>query len=234
MSLPPYSSTLQYLYRADAGTYSNSAGTTPAGDGDTVEYWADQSGGSNYLFSLVGPTLATGQVNGLPALSFNGTSNLLEFSNLFVSIPRTIYAVVNPSLPTSGTAGTIVCGETSSLQWRIDNSSGSILQRLVDANTADIGLASSALSSGYQQINVSWDGNNGVFRQGGASAGSVGPTGSYQAYLATEFLGARDVAGTGLTEYFPGHLAMIAEFRGVHTTTQRQAVEAWIAGIWGV
>jgi hypothetical protein len=224
MALPPYESTLQYVYRADEGTFSDLAGTTPATtDGTTVLRWVDAGGGSNYLgHASAGPQLKTNRINGLPSLLFDGSSQFLQFLNRFVNPYRTIYAVVRSS---STVTSTLNCGTAVSLQWRLDN----LKMRLVSTGTADIGFATNAMASNtWTQINVSWDRTQGIFRQAGAANGTASL--STGANHACEFFG----ANSGSSEFFAGDLAVLLEYAGIHDTTHRQAVEAWITGIWGV
>lgn len=64
---------LQGWFRADAGVYAD-AGSTPAGNGDPVQEWQDQSGqGNDATEATAGdrPVFRTSQVNGYPAVDFN-------------------------------------------------------------------------------------------------------------------------------------------------------------------
>src|SRR5262245_42129684 len=64
-------------FRADAGVFEDLAGTDPAESGDGVAFWDDQSvAGLNVTQSTVGqrPTYLTGQLNGLPSVTFANAS----------------------------------------------------------------------------------------------------------------------------------------------------------------
>ncbi len=121
-----------------------------------------------------------------------------------------------------------IVGDDASLQVRLD----ALQPRLVNANTADLGFATTALSSGtWTQWNCSWDGSAGVYRLSGAANGTASGTGAYNM---NRFVGGRGAGGGTIANFFDGDLALLMEYAGVHNTTHRQAVEAWITGIWGV
>jgi hypothetical protein len=68
---------LQLWFDAGVQVYTDTAGTTPAADGNTVRSWKDRQ--SNYLIpdngAGTGPTLDIDLVNGRPALVFDGTND---------------------------------------------------------------------------------------------------------------------------------------------------------------
>jgi len=75
------SSTLQLWFQASEGVFSDTSGTTAAGNGDAVGHWQNLSGFNNAgnLYNAIGdtagrePTLMTGQTpNGGPTLNFAG------------------------------------------------------------------------------------------------------------------------------------------------------------------
>lgn len=72
---------LQIWLKADAGTYQNSALTTPAvADGAPVGGWVDQSGRGNTVVQASAPDkpeLKVAALNGLPVVRFNGSSDVL-------------------------------------------------------------------------------------------------------------------------------------------------------------
>ena len=63
--------------KADAGVFSDAAGTVPANNGDVVKFWKNQS---QFLQNATGstkPTYSTNQLNGKPVLKFLGASSAL-------------------------------------------------------------------------------------------------------------------------------------------------------------
>lgn len=82
--------------KADAGVFQDAAGTTPAtAASDPVGHWHDQSGAGHHATqSSAGarPALAAAAVNGLPALTFDGSGTFLNVPSL---TSQTIFVVVN-------------------------------------------------------------------------------------------------------------------------------------------
>ena len=73
MPSPPQLTNLVAWYKADAGVFQDTAGTTPAANGIKVGLWQDQSGAGNHILqATVGhqPTYATGTLNSLPSVTF--------------------------------------------------------------------------------------------------------------------------------------------------------------------
>lgn len=87
-------------WQADAGTYEDVAGSTPAADADDpVGRWADQSGNGRHLTptsddSNRRPLLKLAVQNGLPILRYDGTDDILECAGFPEADQRTIFAVV--------------------------------------------------------------------------------------------------------------------------------------------
>lgn len=228
MSSPPDSANLQLLFRSDTGLFKDLAGATPATlDGDAIALWQDQSGNHGDLAQATAadrPVLKLAQINGLPSVRFNGTSNFLDLSNSLLMIGRTMYAII--SIPDTG-VHTIICGNTSSLQWRMDGQK----QRFVSASVVDIGFGTNLMAlNTFTQINASWDFSNGIFRMGRAADGTV--TGSNVGLNAERWIGVNDPPT--LSELFKGDMAAILVYNGVHDLTTKQSVESWLQGIFGV
>jgi hypothetical protein len=82
--------------KADAGLYTDNAGTIPAtADGDTIGRWADQSGNGYHASQTTAgsrPTLKI--INGKRYIRFDGTADNLGSSTLTLGTTCTIYAVV--------------------------------------------------------------------------------------------------------------------------------------------
>lgn len=76
-ALPTAFAGLQLWFHAGAGVFTDTGGTTPAVDGNTVRSWRDQQ--SNYLVPDAGvgtgPTLDVDLANGYPALVFDATND---------------------------------------------------------------------------------------------------------------------------------------------------------------
>lgn len=225
--MPPDSSNLQVFFRSDVGLYKDLAGTIAAtADGDAIALWQDQSGNNNHLgqSGTNKPVLKLNQINiTLPCVRYDGTSTYFNFSNAFAPTARTIYAVIR--IPSSGIY-TIICGDSGSLQWRMDTNK----QRLVNAAVSDIGFGTNTMANNtWTQVNVSWDFTTGIFRMGGIADGSV--TAANVGGGAWRAVGAH-VGQAG--EYFLTDMAAIMAYNTVHSTTTRQSVESYLTSIFGV
>lgn len=73
--MPPPSTGLSAWYKADAGLYKDSGGTTPAtSDGDSVIRWNDQTANANHLIAPDGtPLLKLSILNSLPVVRFTNS-----------------------------------------------------------------------------------------------------------------------------------------------------------------
>ncbi len=211
------------------GTYQDTAQTTPAtADGDSVAAWQDQGGNHALLLATSAPVLKTNQINtSLPCIRFDGSTTYFNFENAYLAPNRTVYAVIK--IPGSGVY-TLLCGLEGSIEWRMDTNK----QRLVESFVVDIGFGSTTISNNtWTQVNMSWDGMNGIFRTAAAVDGTVS-VGSND-FNATCFAGAnRDFPTSSPVDYYATDLALLMEYAVVHTLTQKQSVEAWINSIWGV
>ncbi len=235
MSSPPLTTDLQLYLRSDAGTFTDTAGSTPAtSDGDNVKRWNDQITGGIYLFqggSNLWPTLQTNEINStMPCVRFDGSDDFMSLSHKLTMIKGTMYAVIK--IP-STSVYTLLCGggatpaTDNGLQWRMDNRK----QRFVQTSIADIGSGSTQISTGtWSQINASWDLTNGIFRTNAASDANV--TGSSQGYYPFHVFG-KNPSGPG-SEFFASDIALLLLYFGIHTLTEKQSVESWITSEFGV
>lgn len=91
--------------RADRGLYQDAAGTTPvASNADPVGRWNSMVGalyGTQPGSSLKRPTYRTAQVNGRPAVRFDGTDDALQVASLGLG-SFSMFAVWKPTYPNNG------------------------------------------------------------------------------------------------------------------------------------
>jgi hypothetical protein len=85
-------------YTADAGTYQDFAGGTPAAsDGDPVGAWADRSGNGHHLqqtTTAAKPVLKLAIQNGKPVVRFDGVQTVLPGGAFTLDQPHTRFAVL--------------------------------------------------------------------------------------------------------------------------------------------
>ena len=134
---PPYSETLALRYEADEGVAAN--------DG-AVAAWADLSGNGNDLSARGAPQLVESTPSGQPAISFDGTEDMLERTTGFAGLPdgsadRTMLVVARYESSGWGGVGygNNSCGETFGLV--VDTSGDLAVQRWCgDYQTSEPGM----------------------------------------------------------------------------------------------
>ncbi len=111
-------------------------------DTDPVTTWADSSGNGNNAGGANGVLYRTNQINGLPAVFFDGSDDSLDVSTLTATTkPVSIFAVVKPA--DTSTRTVVSCDAAGGLQLRID-------PKLTanKATVAAIGSSNTSLSGG--------------------------------------------------------------------------------------
>jgi hypothetical protein len=150
--------------------------------GSDVDAWADQSGnGKNATASgTARPTYQSSGINGMPAISFNGTTNRMTGSQVLTTAPATVFAVVQFSV---GQEIGSIFEQTNFALYRGFNSGSSLEFRifnganLTSSNTIPNGTA--VLLEGIANGASSFLFSNGVQRASG-DAGTSGISGSYE------------------------------------------------------
>ena len=185
--------------------------------GTDVTTWADQSGNGRDAAAsgTARPTFQSGGINGMPAISFNGTTNRMTGPEVLTSGIATVFAVVKFSVIDE--IGSIFEQPNFALYRGFDSGNSSEFrifngQNLTSSNAIPNGTAVllEAVANGASSLLFS----NGIQRASG-DAGSSATSGSYE--LASN-------AGSPKT-------MVIAEILVYNTnlgTTDRQAVESYL------
>jgi hypothetical protein len=221
---------LLFWYRSDFGVLTSSS---------QVSQWTDLSGNGDNATQITSadqPSLVNNGINGLPVLSFNGTSDFLTLPSVtFTSSGATFFIVAKPTalvasaqlLDFSGATvpdNLVGISESSSLkapQFSIFNSAGT-------SSTTVIG--SSALTLNQFQVLEAVQGDINtttatVFVNGIQAAQNTSMNTVPAVALSKNFIGQYSGAG----EYFQGQIAEILAFTGPLTLSQRVAVEAYLS-----
>jgi len=157
-----------------------SAGLTLSGT--DVSTWADQSGnGKDATASgTARPTYQSSGINGMPAISFNGTTNRMTGSQVLTTAPATVFAVVNFSV--AETIGGIF-QQTNFILYRGFSPGSNTAFRLFNGTdlTSSNGIpnGTAVLLEGVANGASSFLFSNGVERASG-DAGSLAISGSYE------------------------------------------------------
>ena len=198
-------------------------GTAPA-NGATVSTWADKSGNGNNTTSVVGtPTYSS--TNGIV---FNGSSffNLPNGSIPFNNSSYTLYFVLNFTNLTGspGWFGAGAAANNQALSIRHESSSIRIYWYNNDFNT---NLTTSAGVTFIFSTQYQTGGQRTTFINGSA-AGSDTPAGRSQPNTGNTIGRAIDSA------YINGSIREVIVFNTNHTTLERQQMEGYLAGKWGL
>lgn len=177
--------------------------------------------------SVVGAT----PLNSLPVLTCNGSGGTAyKISGQtfdLASNGSTIYAVLKGA--SFANSPILISGGSGSLALFV-NPSGTLA--LNNAGVAGIAVSTGAIVTGtWAQLNASYLSSSGAwaFRINSAADSSGTSSGAAAAAVTTLF----DYGGGG-GEPLTGDIAELLVFLGVHTLTQKQAVEAYLTAKWGV
>jgi hypothetical protein len=212
--------------RADGGCYQNIYANKPAVDSGVVRFWADSSSETNDAVAVEPPTLATNQVNGYPALDFDGTADRFDLEHPITTDPDqlTIFTVFKQTegetskdmIFTHRSHGirliqATVQGGNAVLQMR--GSGGSLLEEITAPGVKTDGDFSVVM----YQFDVVNDRHT-VAVNGGAEVVSTYDYGSANFVADTQRIGYYYAGGTSQGAYFDGHIAEIIVYEGVALT----------------
>jgi len=200
------------------------AGTCTNGLG--LETVVDPIAGNN-LVQPAGsrPTYTTGQVNGVAAAVFNGSSQVLPITNPLSSstVSWTYYAVVNvPSSP-SGIHAIMGCTFSSGcLEWRFDGAT----QSLLNQGVVLIVGGSTTITPGYHLLMAEYNQSTGLATLKICSGGSC-TTDATATVVTTLSTNVNSVgAAIGVGDYWTSGIAEVGFVNSVSGTIESQ-VAAW-------
>jgi hypothetical protein len=212
------------------------------GTGQPVGYWADKSGNNRHALALTAtarPALTTRTHSGKPALSFNGTTNVLSASGLAAVMngddrPATLFCVVKPDVPATNSCilGWANTGNAvPQLNFRFDGSTWVIAKR-DNGSVLKITAASSVPVGRVPQIAVA------------VLAGTTATI--FRNAVAVRVSGDIDVGTTTVNDFVVGALnsTLTAPFSGVFaevivfntalSDAERTRIEQYLNNKWGV
>ena len=181
---PPPSSGMLIWWKADVG---NNCGGSACTDGASQNSWADQSGNGNngtLTPAIVGPCVAsiyhTNQINGKPAVTFNG--NNTDTMETCFSVGNTGAGLNNQSATTAvlvvklaqtAADNSFISGAGNSFNWR--SATTAHMQQALKACTASLGTSTSVSNTSWHQLNVTYNGTTVTFRTDRAADGTASP-----------------------------------------------------------
>lgn len=213
-----------WLDASDAATITGSS---------TASVWADKSGNANDATQSTGgnqPTISTLAINGLTALSFNGSSSSMNLTNAIPESGLTVFAVVKNAgtggdqdvvnLWDSTNYGSVLGATGTQLKWwngKPGNYNG-VLAGTVSTTQAQLfaGTYDDVTGAQVLYLNGTQIGTGTITPIGWSGPGSIGC-----------------LRGINV-QYWNGLIAEIVIYNTVLTTLQRQNVETYLRNKWNL
>ena len=251
MTLPTSISNLASWFKADAGTYKDSALTTAAtADGDPVGGWVDQSGNAyNALQSTSAnrPTLKLNQQNSLPTILFTSASSTFLTLGTALGRPRnyTIFCVMAVDSPTTRQIphGSISSAGASDTAWgdyvvsQTGTTSASANPNFGDGtNNTSVYTPAVWVASTYNYMTYIHRDNDttiNVWKNGTQQSVTALSSAAYQNYgHVYNFSLGREGDYNGL--YLQGHIGEFIVYNGALVPSDRASVESYLSTRWGI
>lgn len=230
-SVPQRSANMALWLRSDVGvTYNGS---------NQVSKWIDQSGNGNHALQSTSsnqPTISTNAINGLPALSFNGTSQYLQLLSGFANFTSgaSIFVVVNPTSTASDARfielGTAANTNTISLQ-RYSTTAGPGFYVYSGASGSSVVSTSGLTTSQYQLVEALHNGSNVATLYTNGTQIVQGAINSIPNITRTGNIGT-NYSHSG--NFIQGQIAEVIVYNKILTDSERQTVESYIYGKYGI
>lgn len=212
-----------FWFDAAEGVYQTVGGSV-AGNGDPVGSWLDKSTNhrdvSNTLTAR--PTLRTNQINGLPAVQFDGSNDNLAFGSLISNTIVTLFAVINKTAP--GTSLEIML-ETSKMVFSARGVTTNALGFFVGAAE---GQSSLTLTTSFSVVTYVVNNYNDVDIRLNGTEQTV-TTGSVFGTSSNSFIG-----GSAALYFAPIKIATLILYNGVLSPPQIAIVEQALAERYGL
>jgi len=232
-SVPGISGCTLWLDAADSSTFTFSSGSN-------ISQWRDKSSSALTGTAVNSPTLIQSGINGFPSVSFNGSSQYINFGNVLNMGTNHIYVFVVCQFSSTASGG--VVGKTSArgnpARWALLRESGNMIMIIEGASVAINNCTYADSSTRARVLTGYWDRSNvfnlenGIQRAVVALADTTSLSNTDPLYIGAypNSTGTGPLAGL----YFGGTIAEIIVYQAALTTTQRQQVETYLASKWGV
>jgi hypothetical protein len=203
---------------------------TALSDGDPVSTWEDlsTSGYDVTSSSTNRPSYQTGEVNGLPAVLFDGSDDGLTYSGATVvaGSAQTLVAVVKPSGANFGGGILLSSVGDFSAQFRFDSGYMEIWRR----NIQEGGNSSIVVGTGWHICTYTYNAGAIAYRIDGAAQGTGSLTNSLHSGD-TVLVGCADLDQNGS---LPGYIAEMVHYSAVRSAGEIDAVEAYLADKYAI
>jgi len=212
--------------------------------GTSVTSWRDKSS-NNYSSTVYNsPTYSNNSLNGLPGVTFNGSSQYISFGNIINLGTSPIYVFSVVKYDTTGD-GTIIAKSSyraNTGRWFMTRAAvggGAIMG--VDIGSGGVTASFADTTTNVQLFSGFWDRStvyvfqNGTQRSSIAAVNSSSLTNTDPLYIAAYPNGTGTAPNTiGGYTYLNGKIGEILVYNESITTAQRQQIEGYLARKWGL
>lgn len=216
---PSSISGLQLWLKADVGTFQDTGLTTPAtADADPIGGWQDQSGLGNHVLQSTGanrPTLKLAIQNGRSIVRFDGVNDVLTVG-LARNQPTTAFIVVKKT--------------ATGNRYVFDGSNTNALFSPDETHWqaySGVALAATAVPSNWNIV-------VGVFNGGSSKISINGTVGTGNAGANNATATSIGAFNAGAAAWFAGDVAEVLVYNSALSDANRQSVETYLNGRWGV
>jgi len=221
-----------WLDGADSNAFTFSTGSN-------ISTWKDKSSNAYTGTASNSPTLVTSSINGLSAVTLNGTNQFFDFGNI-VNMGTSSIHVFAVAQFNSGTNANIISKSRSTVlagRWFFLRDGGNLSFAIDPAGAADVrATLASDTSTSVRLLHGFWNRSNLFLFQNGTQVGS-NTSSSTTNYSTTDplYVGAyQNSTGTGPTGYYlNGKVAEIIVYLSSLTTSDRLQIEGYLAWKWG-
>jgi hypothetical protein len=198
-----------------------------ANDGDNVTTWEDSHTSNKDATGASGQTLETNEINGLPAVRFDGTDDRMDIAGILNNdATRTIFCVARYD---TGIAGSDTTWSLSTGTSRIALTGGNIVYQL-DQLGATVPLAAQPAVGEAHHTTIRFNSTtsaDGWFNTTGPT--NFDPNGNYHSGSVAMRLGATTGGGAN---FFDGYIAELLVFDAALTDTEVADVQAYLDEKW--
>ena len=213
--------------------------------GSNISTWVDKSSNGYTGTSSGSPTFVTNSQNGLPVVNFVASSSqYFNFGNIIPQTPQSIF-FVGKSTYVNGTSQCFIAkalygGQAGRWALLWDPFVGNYLNYLLDIagggiNTTGTITPYSGLCSLFEGV---WNGTTATLYGNGTQLGTNSVSSAGTSTTDLVLVGTYNNSSGGVPPtagyYYNGTMCEILVFSNALTTTQRQSVEGYLMGKWGI
>ena len=200
---------------------ASDAATITLDGSNNVSQWSDKSGNARHASqetALNRPSYTgSGQVNGINCPTFNGTNHFLLTPAVTLSQPTTVFIALRPT----------------SNSWFRGIYDGSITRNAIFGNAGVVDIHAGTSLPGTTALTLNSASQITAVFNGASSSTRVNRAARSSGNAGTDSLTGGVHVGRSYNSYWEGQIAEVVAYSGTLSTTQRDAVESYLASRWG-